>query len=208
MSQARVAAAAGVRQSHLTYYYPSRADLIKATVYAIRTQMLSAIQTALHVSDVENPSNESPPSNRSIPAQNFQERLRSFCLQEVCDLPKARMLLSIMVVAEEEKSLHPWIDEFHAESISQWQAIYRALGIHATDDDVMLFHSTFVGAALLGAQTGSTAALQRARRVTELALDRLLNRQIGNEDQAGRENKPSKDQQQSASRAPAAHLGG
>ena len=34
-SQARVAAVAGLRQSHLTYYFPSRKDLLKALVETI-----------------------------------------------------------------------------------------------------------------------------------------------------------------------------
>lgn len=159
MSQARVAKAAGVRQSHLTYYFPSRADLIKATVYAIRDQMLEATQAALQITDQ---------------GVDPLESLRQFCLREVCDLPKARLLLSIMVVAEEEASLHPWIDELHQESLTQWQAIYRALGIDAREEDVELFHASFVGATLLGAQTGSEAAIRRAVRATEMAFDRLV----------------------------------
>lgn len=159
MSQARVAAAAGVRQSHLTYYFPTRADLIKATVHAIRDQMLEEMQTALSLT-----------TPHSDPLQAF----RNFCLQEVCNLPKARLLLAIMVVAEEESSLHPWIDAFHQESLAQWQGIYQALGIDASEEDVELFHSTFVGTTLLAAQTGSEAAMRRAVRVAEMALDRLL----------------------------------
>ena len=159
MSQARVAAAAGVRQSHLTYYFPTRADLIKATVYGIRDQMLDATKSALQMHE---------------PSMEPLETLRQFCLREVCDLPKARLLLSLMVVVEEESSLHPWIDEFHLESLAHWQAIYHALGINASEEDVELFHTTFVGATLLGAQTGSEAALKRAVRVIEMAFDRLV----------------------------------
>lgn len=159
MSQARVATAAGVRQSHLTYYFPTRADLVKATVHAIRDQMLEATQAVLQITDL---------------TSNPLEVFREFCMREVCDLPKARMLLSIMVIAEQESSLHPWIDEFHKESLVQWQTMYHALGIDAPEDEVELFHATFVGATLLSAQTGSEEARQRALRVTQLAFDRLL----------------------------------
>ncbi len=159
MSQARVAASAGVRQSHVTYYFPSRADLTKALAYAIRDQVLEETQTALQTSD----SNNDP-----------IQVLRHFCLKEVSNLPKAKLLLALMFVAEQESSLHPWIDDFHLESLAQWQTIYRALGIQASEEEIELFHATFVGATLLGAQTGSEAALRRAVRVTEMALDRLL----------------------------------
>lgn len=159
MSQARVAAAAGVRQSHLTYYFPTRADLIKATVYAISDQMLDITKAAANAT-----------SQDIDPVQEF----RNFCLQQVCDKGQSRLLLSLMVVTEEEPSLHTWNDEFHHETVVQWQAVYRALGIDATEVDIEVFHATYVGAALLCMQSGSEVALQRATRVVGKAFDRLL----------------------------------
>lgn len=159
MSQARVAAAAGVRQSHLTYYFPTRADLVKATVYAIRDQMLDATRNALQIS-----------GNGHNPLQT----LRAFCLQEACDMDKARLMLSLLVVAEEEPSLRQWTDEFHLENLDQWQTLYRHLGIEIRPEDAELLHATFVGASLLAAQSGSKAALERAARVVGQAFDRLL----------------------------------
>lgn len=159
MSQARVAAAAGVRQSHLTYYFPTRADLIKATVHAISDQMLEGTKAALSATGLDiDPVLE----------------LRNFCMKEVCDLGKARLLLSLMVVAEEEPSLHQWNDEFHRETIGQWLEVYRNLGFDVNESDIELFHATFVGATLLGAQSGSDEAWQRAARVAGQAFDRLL----------------------------------
>lgn len=159
MSQARVATSAGVRQSHLTYYFPTRADLIKATVQAIRDQMLDLTRTTVGA-DLAHP----------------VEALRHFCVQEVQDPVKARLILSLMLVAEEEPSLHTWIDAFDQEMKQQWLEIYRAVGIAADASDIDLFHATFVGAALLAAQTGSDTARQQAIRVINTAFDRLLER--------------------------------
>lgn len=159
MSQARVAAAAGIRQSHLTYYFPTRADLIKATVYAIRDQMLDATRNALSVSD-----------NLTDPVQ----ALREFCLREVCDLNKARLVLSLMVVAEQEPSLHHWQEEFVEEDLGQWVAVYRQLGLDPKAEEIELFHTTYIGATLVAGRSGTDAAFQRARRVAGMAFDRLL----------------------------------
>ncbi|HVK98383.1 MAG TPA: TetR family transcriptional regulator [Dongiaceae bacterium] len=159
MSQARVAAVAGVRQSHLTYYFPTRADLIKATVSAIRDQMLDVTRNFLQMSDEE-----------MDPVQG----LREFCLREVCDQGKARLMLSLLVVAEEEPSLRQWNDEFHLENLSQWQEVYRQLGFEVPAEEVELFHAAFVGASLLAAQSGSEAAQARAARVAAMAIDRLF----------------------------------
>ncbi len=159
MSQARVATAAGVRQSHLTYYFPTRADLVKATVYAIRDQMLDATRNALQLSGAD---------------MDPIQAMRAFCMREVCDLGKARLMLALLVVAEEEPSLHQWNDEFHLENLSQWQEVYRHLGIEVPAEEVELFHASFVGASLLAAQSRSDVALQRATRVAAQAFDRLL----------------------------------
>ena len=159
MSQARVAAAAGVRQSHLTYYFPTRADLIKATVYAIRDQMLDATRNALQpTDDIRDP----------------VAALRAYCLREVCNLSKARLVLSLMVVAEQEPSMNEWNDAFTQEDIGVWLGVYRQLGVNPPAEEIELFHTTYVGATLLAARSGTEAAMQRAMRVMGLAFDRLL----------------------------------
>src|ERR1700689_4144186 len=45
-TQPRIAAAAGVRQSHLTYYYPTRVDLLTAVAHAAIERLLAAVETA------------------------------------------------------------------------------------------------------------------------------------------------------------------
>lgn len=159
MSQARVAAAAGIRQSHLTYYFPTRADLIKATVYAIRDQMLEATRNAFRTAD-----------STTDPVQ----ALREFCLGEVCDLNKARLVLSLLVVAEQEPSLQQWQEEFMREDLGQWMAVYRQLGLDPRPEEVELFHTTYIGATLVAGSSDTEAARQRARRVVGMAFDRLL----------------------------------
>jgi AcrR family transcriptional regulator len=45
LTQTRVAEVAGVRQSHLTYYFPTRNELLKAIVQEGKKVMLSAMPT-------------------------------------------------------------------------------------------------------------------------------------------------------------------
>lgn len=164
MSQARVATAAGVRQSHLTYYFPTRMDLIKATVHAISDQMLEATNATLLIN-----------GQGSDPVAE----LRNFSVREVCNIPHARLFLSMMVAAEEEPSLREWLYDFEQESIDQWLGVYRMAGLDISRDDIELFHATYVGATLLCAQTGTEAAIQRAARLAGLAFDRLVNKAQG-----------------------------
>lgn len=163
ITQARVAAAAGVRQSHLTYYFPTRADLIKATASAIRDEMVETTNAALLIHEH---------------ASDPRAALRHFCMQEVTEAPKARLMLSLMVAAEEESSLREWIYVFDREVIVLWQNIFRLVGLDAQEADIDVFHATFVGAALIGAQSATKASLERAARVVGQAFD-LLARACG-----------------------------
>lgn len=163
MSQARVAAAAGVRQSHLTYYFPTRVDLIKATVQAIRDQMMDATNATLAMNGLQN---------------GMVAELRQFCVREICDQPRARLMLSMMLAAQEEPSLREWLYDFQSESIAQWLALYRMAGLDISQEDIELFHATFVGAALLCAQIGTEAALEQAARLAGMAFDRLAGKKV------------------------------
>ena len=164
LTQPKVAGAAGIKQSHLTYYFPTRVDLIKATVHAISDQMLEATNATLLLN-----------GQGSDPVAE----LRNFSVQEVCNIPHARLFLSMMVAAEEEPSLREWLYDFEQESIDQWLGVYRMAGLDISRDDIELFHATYVGATLLCAQTGTEAAIQRAARLAGLAFDRLVNKAQG-----------------------------
>lgn len=52
-SQPRVAARAGLRQSHLTYYFPSRVDLIHAVADLAAIQRIAALRTIGTVATIE-----------------------------------------------------------------------------------------------------------------------------------------------------------
>ncbi|HET8707422.1 MAG TPA: hypothetical protein VFM46_14050 [Pseudomonadales bacterium] len=159
MSQARVAAAAGVRQSHLTYYFPTRVDLVKAAVQAMQAEMMQATRM-LTLMD----------GGQGIAV----EAVRNFIATKVCELPTARMMLSLMLAADEDPSLRPWLEELDRESIAQLRNVLVMLGLDASVEDVELFQITFVGAVLHGTQLGSEAALRRAANVTLAAFDRLV----------------------------------
>jgi len=159
MSQARVAAAAGVRHSHLTYYFPARVDLIKAAVLAIRDEILLATDLIAAVTET---------------GGNPVLAVRGFFASNVRDMPKARMMLSLMLAADEDPSLRAWLEQIDRESIDQLYNLLVALGYRAKREDVELFQITFVGAVLHGTQLGSQTALERASHLTEMAFDRLI----------------------------------
>src|ERR1700735_5586436 len=47
LTQPRIAKAAGLRQSHLTYYFPTRRDLVAGVAEAVAADLLGAFEAAL-----------------------------------------------------------------------------------------------------------------------------------------------------------------
>lgn len=159
LSQARVAAAAGVRQSHLTYYFPTRKDLIKAIVQGIHAGMIQAMSAPF------DPGSAAAPS----PAQ-----VREFLAQRIREPLMARLMLALAHAADEDPSLRRWLADLDGELVGHLRRLFAELGLRPSEDELALLHASFVGAAILGAQQGTDAAAERAARLARLAFDRLV----------------------------------
>ena len=160
LSQARVAAAAGLRQSHLTYYFPTRGDLIKAIVRALHTGTVAAMRMPR-------------PGEPGSVAQ-----LREFLARCVRNPLMARLLLALLSATDEDPTLRGWLGELEAEMIAQLREAVDAAGLSPSDDELALLHVSLVGAAVLGAQGGTDESAARAARMAELAFDRLLDASV------------------------------
>jgi len=159
LSQARVAAAAGLRQSHLTYYFPTRKDLIKAIVEAIHGGMIEALSASLPAAG---------PGAASV------TQVREFFAERIRDPLMARLMLALMTAADEDPSLRRWLDGFDADVIRLLREVCGRLGLQPTDDELALLHVSLVGAAVLGARQEGKVSADRATRVVRLAFDRLV----------------------------------
>lgn len=157
LSQARVATAAGMRQSHLTYYFPTRKDLLKGLVESIKQEMMQAISD--------------PGGGRRLSIAGVRE---FFCLR-IREPLLPRLMLALMVAADEDPSLREWLTAFDREVLEHLRAIFLELGLRPTEKELGLFHVSVIGASILGAQMGTAAAAERAARLTRLAFDRLMN---------------------------------
>lgn len=159
LSQARVATAAGLRQSHLTYYFPTRKDLMQALVQAIHAGMRDAIQPA------------KPARGKPAPSVN---KLREIFVQRIREPILARMMLALILAAEEDPSLRRWLIRFDDELLDGLRDAFAELGLRPSSDELALLHASLVGAAILSVQRGSRAASDHAAQLARLAFDRLL----------------------------------
>lgn len=157
LSQARVAAAAGLRQSHLTYYFPTRKDLIKAIVQSVHAGLIEGMSAAV------------PAGGLSAAAA-----VREFFAQRIREPLMARLMLALMNAADEDPSLRLWLTRLDQDVVARLREIFTRLGLRPTEDELALLHASFVGAAVLGTLASTEAAAERAAHLARLAFDRMV----------------------------------
>lgn len=124
LTQPRVAKAAGVRQSHLTYYFPKKADLFAALMQA------SHARAGSKVGDAHDDSFD-----------GAMKALRALVL----DPPRMRFFLNLIVEAGDARSLQPILVE-HARALASHVAPH--FGRHGDDPDVIDFIDALRGLGL------------------------------------------------------------
>jgi len=136
LTQPRIAKAAGVSQSHLTYYFPTRNELLLAIAEHSVDQALSQHLGA-------------PQSN---PAQTLAAAMRF--------LPRVRMLLSLVAAADQEPSLRDAVSRLVAHVRQSIAQLLEHLGYELEASQVLVFHAAIVGLAVmhLGRQSAEAEA--------------------------------------------------
>lgn len=127
LTQPRIARQAGVSQSHLTYYSPTRNVLLLAIAEHSIAQDLAQSQASLEAG---------PPA---------EERLA----QALAYLPRIRMMLGLMVAADQDPALREALGHF-VQRLRQTLACFLAQpGQPTPPGRVLLLHATLVGLACL-----------------------------------------------------------
>jgi AcrR family transcriptional regulator len=155
LTQARVSELAGVRQSHLTYYFPMRSDLLKQAVVAGTASLLAVIRG-------------SPDPEQSL--AEFHEALAA----QVTDRRVARMMAGLVVASEEDPALKPWLEQFEADMLEALLQAFRARGVRAKVQALELFQATVVGALTLDLAASSAASARRTKAILETAFAELV----------------------------------
>jgi AcrR family transcriptional regulator len=130
-SQTKVAKRAGLRQSHLTYYYPTRVDLLIAVAEAAMEHQLSALDGLLS----ESPQDRAP------------EKIAVLLGRK----ENARVLLALVQGADEEPRLQALFGVFARQMRERATALLAGdRGRNAPSLDAFLLHALCVGLAVLG----------------------------------------------------------
>ena len=148
LTQPRVAKAAGVSQSHLTYYFPSRNDLLLAIAEHSVDQAL-----ARHL--------EAP-----------AEAPLAALTQAMGFLPRVRMLLGLVMASDQDPAIRVAVTRLIAHVRASLDQFFQHLGYSLTAPEVLVVHGAIIGLAVmnLGRQSAESAGEIEAGLSQLLAL--------------------------------------
>jgi AcrR family transcriptional regulator len=157
LSQPKVAKAAGVRQSHLTYYFPTRGDLLRGVaVHSIET-LLSSLRAG-------------PAASGALTPEGFAR----FVGEALADKRRARVMLGLIVSSDEDREIKQFLREF-VERVRQNLAVVASLLGRAPDPaSIAAFHMLLVGATILNVARDDAVSRQECAQIAQMAVDTFL----------------------------------
>jgi AcrR family transcriptional regulator len=156
LTQPRVARAAGVRQSHLTYYFPTRADLL----LGVAAHSIEALTSGMALAARDG----------SLTRASLPDALAA----AAGDKRRARVMLGLVVTADEDAQLKERFREFVMTIRARIGGLLAQLGIPADADRLAACHSMIVGAAILNLARDDAASRQELQVVVRMAAERIL----------------------------------
>jgi AcrR family transcriptional regulator len=145
LTQPRVARAAGVRQSHLTYYFPTRGELLQ--------------EVARH-------------SIEKLAGQLAHARpgaLAEGIAAGAADKRRSRVMLGLVGAADRDPKIKRRMRAFVAELRRRMTPVLGAAGLATDPDSVAFFHSVIVGCAVLQLARDNAEARSEAKAVLRKA---------------------------------------
>lgn len=152
-TQPRIAAEVGLRQSHLTYYFPTRLDLLTGVARAAIERQLGAVDVILGASSSE-------PAAKAI--ANVAVRHEN-----------TRVIMALAQAADQEPSLREIFRELADGIILRAGRLLEQLNIAPTDERCYLLHALSVGLAVIDLATAREDGERRATRTLETVFSLL-----------------------------------
>jgi AcrR family transcriptional regulator len=146
-TQPRVAKRADVRQSHLTYYFPTRLALLEGVARLAVDGQLAALQSIVDLPSV-------PAVIKNITAMIWRHE-------------NTRVLMALAQAADEEPSLRSLFRELADGIVSRLRQLLENLHLDATEEQVFLIHSLSVGMAVVDLATQRPHSKRRVEAILE-----------------------------------------
>lgn len=152
LSQPRIAAEAGVRQSHLTYYFPSRADML----LAVADRSCEVLLAPLH--------------ERARRGELTPEQIADRLGTAVTDRGMARIFHTLVSVSEEDESLKPQMRRLQHDSVRDLRELFGGAGLELSADDALMIHALICGTSTMFLSVCTPASRSDARGVLRRAI--------------------------------------
>jgi AcrR family transcriptional regulator len=156
LTQQAVAAKAGVRQSHITYYFPTRLDLLQATAQF-------GAECMMH-----------PISNAAMSGEVTFAQFRELLLPDFSDRNWWRLMTALVNACSESEGIRSWIEQFDAQIRDRLRDGFKAFDVLLSDLDVEFLHATYIGAITLDMQVQTHASQARAREIVGMGFDLVV----------------------------------
>jgi AcrR family transcriptional regulator len=145
LTQPKVAKAAGVRQSHLTYYFPTRGELLQAVA---RHSIEKLAGQLAHT-----------------PRKSIPETIAA----GAADKRRARVMLGLVGAADRDPAIKKRMRRFVAELRARMAPLLDAGGLKTDPESVAFFHCCVIGCAVLQLARDNAEARAEARAVLRRA---------------------------------------
>lgn len=153
-TQPKVAAGAGLRQGNLTYYFPTRTELLAAVAReAIDRQLAGA--TALSR------------------AASTPDKAVAAIAAAVTHHENTRVLAALNQAADQEPALSALFNELTDGFVAALEQLLANLGLTVSQDRVDLLHALFVGLSIIDLATSRRNGKARAKAALQRAFDLL-----------------------------------
>lgn len=130
LTQPQVAKAAGVKQSHLTYYFPTRADLL----LGIAEQSITEVMTNL----TERMTRHATPAT-----------LAATFVEVMIDGVPPRVMIGLIVAADADPKIRQHMRKLTGDIRRRIVALLEKSGLADAENAALLFHAAVVGLAVM-----------------------------------------------------------
>ena len=154
LTQPRIAARTGLRQSHLTYYYPTRADLLTAVTRAAIEAQLAAVRSM-------------------VQGASSAEQSATMIAAVTVLHKNTRVLAALNQAADQEPAVRPLFNELLDGFIAELGFLLDKLALPVSEARIDLVHALFVGLSIIDLATARHNGQARAEAVLKLAFHLL-----------------------------------
>ena len=154
LTQPQVASAAGIKQSHLTYYFPTRTDLLTAIADRWVTQAMDALSVRVG----------EKPAFTTLAGNLAETMIKG---------EPARGIIGLIVAADAEPQIRSALTGFIAQVRARLQQLLVAAGVAADSETTLLAHATFVGLAIMHQARLSDESKREVRQGIAALMQRL-----------------------------------